>query len=112
MFASPFFICELTEVPMADQSMQRILAALQTIPAGNAAVVAASNQILAALGEKPSNLLRAKAALYIEMADMLDACEACNEGKADDGAFGEKDDKDAKDAKKDDGKDEKPPEKK
>jgi hypothetical protein len=54
-------------------------------------------------------LLRAKAALYIEMADMLDACEACNDGKADDGAFGEKDDKDAK---KDDGKDEKPPEKK
>jgi hypothetical protein len=65
---------------------QDILASIQAIPAGQTAIQIASNQILNALGEKPGDLLRAKAAQFLEMADMLDAC---NEGQADDGAFGE-----------------------
>jgi len=52
----------------------RILAALEKIPQGPAAVNVAANQILAALGVKASDLLRAKAAEFVEMADLIDAC--------------------------------------
>jgi hypothetical protein len=52
----------------------RILAALEEIPQGPAAVNAAANQILAALGVKASDLLRAKAAEFEEMAGLIDAC--------------------------------------
>jgi len=55
---------------MSKQS--KILASLQAVMGGADAVKMASAQILNALGESPVDLLRAKAAQYVEMAELIE----------------------------------------
>lgn len=72
---------------MAKDNKTQILASLQEIMGGQDAIKVASATILKALGEKPADLLRAKAAQYTQMAELIEACD--DEVKADDGALGE-----------------------
>jgi len=72
---------------MAKDNKTQILASLQEIM-GQDAIKVASATILKALGEKPADLLRAKAAQYTQMAELIEACDS-EEVKADDGALGE-----------------------
>jgi len=73
---------------MAKDNKTQILASLQEIMGGQDAIKVASATILKALGEKPADLLRAKAAQYTQMAELIEACDS-EEVKADDGALGE-----------------------